>query len=73
MPVRRIASIEAGDEMKKRKFVSSCFHEADASWYMPAAAHHLPRPRKIRQGKQIVVSRRRATIARRHSSIGAFR
>jgi hypothetical protein len=30
MPVRRIASINAGCEIKKRKFVSPSFHEASA-------------------------------------------
>jgi hypothetical protein len=73
MPVRRIASIKAGREIKKRKFVSPCFHEANAGWYTGCSAPSAMAERKIRQGKQFVVSRRRATIARRHSSVGSFR
>src|SRR5215216_7898861 len=38
MPVRRIASINAGCEMKKRKFVSSCFHRANAGWHTGCSA-----------------------------------
>ena len=38
-------------------------------WLQRTIGHEV---RKIRQGKQIVVSRRRATFARRHSSFGVF-
>jgi hypothetical protein len=61
--------------MQKRKFVSPCFHEANAGWYTGCSAPFAEAKqgkRKIGQGKQIVVGCRRATIARRHSSVGAF-
>jgi hypothetical protein len=72
MPVRRIASINAGREMKKRKFVSPYFHPMIAGWYTGRGAPSPMSERKIRQGKQFVVSRR-ATLASHHSSVGTFR
>jgi hypothetical protein len=38
MPVRRIASINAEREIKKRKFVSPCFHRTNAGWYTGCSA-----------------------------------
>jgi hypothetical protein len=42
--------------MKKRKFVSPCFHRTNAGWHTGRSAPSATRARKIRQEKQIVVS-----------------
>jgi len=72
MPVRTTASIEAISESEKRKFVSSRFRQTECHVHRGCTAALVMTERKIRQGKQIVVSRHGATIARRHSSVGKF-
>jgi hypothetical protein len=70
----RVNQCEARNEKEKIclvMFLPSVFTER-MQGSIVAAAHHWPWLRKIRQGKQIVVSRRRTTIARRHSSVGAL-
>jgi hypothetical protein len=68
MLLRRITSIKAGCEKKKRKFVSSRLRQAECNAHPGCTAPLAMTRKKIRQGKQIIVSQLRAVIRQSASS-----
>ena len=72
MPRRGSRQSKVERNAKEKICLAHVFRQA-ISWYTGCSAPYRTQVTDAWQGKQIVVSRRRATIARRHSSVGAFK